>query len=73
MNRFISRLIIIVSISAISLFTTLSYAGIKDYKVIPVNNGGVIKGRILFNGKLPEARKIRIVNIWMIRMARTLT
>jgi hypothetical protein len=61
MNRFISRLIIIVSISAISLFTTLSYAGIKDYKVIPVNNGGVIKGRILFNGKPPEARKIRIV------------
>ncbi len=61
MNGFSSRLIIIVSVCVIFLLTTLSYADSKDYKVIPVNNGGVIKGRIFFNGKPPEPRKIRIL------------
>ena len=61
MNRFFGCLIVVIGVPVISLLTTLSFAETVDYKVISVENGGVIKGKILFDGKPPEPRKIRIV------------
>lgn len=42
-------------------FTHLSSTDAAPYKVVPVKNGGSIKGQITFKGTPPDPRKIRII------------
>jgi hypothetical protein len=61
MMRFFRYQIVMLTISVVCLFTLRLSADAADYKVISIENGGVVTGKISFEGKPPEPRKVRIL------------